>query len=78
MIVDDLSNAAVSRRLGEILVFISGEMGMTLNIRPGTDNLGPEAQRTILVSLVEALNELDEADTFGTNGWRYVLGLKEA
>lgn len=41
------------------------------------DLLSEEGAKELLRSLIETLDELDDEDYFGTEGWRYRFGLED-
>lgn len=41
------------------------------------DKLSEEGAKKLLLEIIEKLDELDEEDFFGTEGWRFRLNLED-
>jgi hypothetical protein len=48
-----------------------------MRIAIGVEDLTEEQAKKELAALVEALNDLDGEDYFGTEGWRHFMGFED-
>lgn len=63
MIVQDLNDKAVNKHLNRLLEALAADQDLDM-----------DTKRYLLESLVSTMDELDEDDTFGTEGWRHTYG----
>ena len=68
MIVDKLTDEEVRAGLSDVLQALDMNVG----------DITPEAQRDLLESFIDVLDDLDGDDTFGEDGWKSGLNLEDS